>query len=70
MPKHLGNMKLHPGSAALLLAVSLGGTASAEEMMNANGKGNHAVEPEFIKANIGDTVNSCRQTRAQCRDDP
>ncbi|MBN8913722.1 MAG: pseudoazurin [Rhizobiales bacterium] len=56
-------MKLHPGSAvaALLLAVSLGGTASAEEhvvkMMNANGKGKFMLfEPEFIKANIGDTV--------------
>ncbi len=55
-------MTLRSGfAAALLLTVSFGGAASAEEhvvkMMNANGKGKFMLfEPEFIKANIGDTV--------------
>jgi pseudoazurin len=48
-------------AAALLLATSFAGTASAEEievkMMNANGKGKFMLfEPDFIKANVGDTV--------------
>lgn len=48
-------------AAAFLLATSLAGAASAEEhvvkMMNANGKGKFMLfEPEFIKANVGDTV--------------
>jgi pseudoazurin len=55
-------MTLRSGiAAALLLTVSFGGAASAEEhvvkMMNANGKGKFMLfEPEFIKAKIGDTV--------------
>ena len=48
-------------AAALLLAGSFAGSAAAEEhvvkMMNANGKGKFMLfEPEFIKANVGDTV--------------
>lgn len=48
-------------AAAFLLAQSLSGAASAEEhvvrMMNANGKGKFMLfEPEFVKANVGDTV--------------
>lgn len=48
-------------AAALLTATLLAGPASAEEhvvkMMNANGKGKFMLfEPEFIKANVGDTV--------------
>lgn len=48
-------------AAAVLLATSLAGAASAEEhvvkMMNANGKGKFMLfEPEFVKANVGDTV--------------
>lgn len=55
-------MTLRSGiAAALLLTVSFGGAASAEEhvvkMMNANGKGKFMLfEPEFIKAKVGDTV--------------
>lgn len=56
-------MKLRPGfaAAALLFAASFAGAASAEEhvvkMMNANGKGKFMLfEPEFIKANVGDSV--------------
>ncbi len=53
--------RIAASAAALLFAVSLGGAASAEEhvvkMMNANGKGKFMLfEPEFIKANVGDTV--------------
>jgi pseudoazurin len=53
--------RLGSAAAALLLAVSFAGAASAEEhvvkMMNANGKGKFMLfEPEFIKANVGDTV--------------
>jgi len=48
-------------SAALLIVLPFGASASAEEhvvkMMNANGKGKFMLfEPEFIKANVGDTV--------------
>lgn len=48
-------------AAAILTACSLASTASAEEhvvkMMNANGKGKFMLfEPEFVKANVGDTV--------------
>lgn len=48
-------------AAALLLATTFAGSASAEEievkMMNANGKGKFMLfEPDFIKANVGDTV--------------
>lgn len=48
-------------AAAFLFATSLSGAASAEEhvvkMMNANGKGKFMLfEPEFVKANVGDTV--------------
>ncbi|MGE3228659.1 MAG: pseudoazurin [Hyphomicrobium sp.] len=48
-------------AAALLVAASLASNAAAEEhvvkMMNANGKGKFMLfEPEFIKANVGDTV--------------
>lgn len=48
-------------AAAFLLATSFAGAAAAEEhvvkMMNANGKGKFMLfEPEFIKANVGDTV--------------
>ncbi len=48
-------------AAALFVAGSFAGGASAEEhvvkMMNANGKGKFMLfEPEFVKANVGDTV--------------
>jgi pseudoazurin len=48
-------------TAALLAAALFSGSATAEEhvvkMMNANGKGKFMLfEPEFIKANVGDTV--------------
>jgi pseudoazurin len=56
MTRRLGSV-----AAAILLAGLFAGPASAEEhvvkMMNANGKGKFMLfEPEFIKANIGDTV--------------
>jgi pseudoazurin len=48
-------------AAALALAASFAGPASAEEhvvkMMNNNGKGKFMLfEPSFVKANVGDTV--------------
>lgn len=48
-------------AAALLLAASFAGSASAEEievkMLNTNGKGKFMLfEPDLIKAKVGDTV--------------
>jgi pseudoazurin len=48
-------------AAALLLAGSFAGSASADEievkMLNNNGKGKFMIfEPEFIKAKVGDTI--------------
>lgn len=55
-------------AAALFLAGSLAGAASAEEhevkMLNTNGKGKFMLfEPEFIKAKVGDTVKFIPTTK-------
>lgn len=55
-------------AAALLLASSLSGAASAEEhevkMLNTNGKGKFMLfEPSFIKAKVGDTVKFIPTTK-------